>query len=71
MTGFPDRLILYPDIRCGISILPQLILRRAPYKIVTKPLDVPAYRKIGIALKDKKTASVAVKRFLEYLDYRN
>ena len=55
----------------GISILPQLILRRAPYKIVTKPLDVPAYRKIGIALKDKKTASVAVKRFLEYLDYRN
>ena len=55
----------------GISILPQLILRRAPYKIVTKPLDVPAYRKIGIALKDKKTASVAVKKFLEYLDYRN
>lgn len=55
----------------GISVLPQLILRRAPYKILTKPLDLPARRSIGIALKDKKTASVAVKRFLEYLDYRD
>lgn len=55
----------------GISILPQLILKRAPYKIIAKPLDVPASRSIGFALKDKKTASVAVKRFLEYLNYRD
>ena len=54
----------------GVSILPQLILRRIPYRIVAKELDVPACRKIGFALRNKKTASVAVKRFLEYLPYR-
>lgn len=54
----------------GISILPQLILKRVPYKILAKELDVPAYRNIGLALKDKKTASLAVKRFMEYLQYR-
>ncbi len=54
----------------GISILPELILRRIPYRIVTKELDVPAYRNIGLALRDKKSASLAVKRFLEYLQYR-
>lgn len=54
----------------GISILPQLILKRVPYRIVAKELDVPAYRNIGLALREKKTASLAVKRFLEYLQYR-
>ena len=54
----------------GISILPRLILQRVPYKILAKELDVPAYRNIGIALKSKKGASLAVKRFLEYLQYR-
>lgn len=51
----------------GISILPELILKRVPYRIVAKELDVPAYRKIGIALRSSKTASLAVKRFLEYI----
>lgn len=54
----------------GISILPQLILKRAPYRIVAKELSVPAHRSIGLALRDQKTASLAMKRFLEYLDYR-
>lgn len=54
----------------GISILPQLILKKIPYKIVAKELDVPAYRNIGLALRNKKTASLAVKRFLDYLQYR-
>ncbi len=54
----------------GISILPELILKRIPYKIITKELDVPAYRNIGLALKSKKNASLAVKRFTEYLKYR-
>lgn len=55
----------------GISILPQLILRRIPYHIIAKELDVPAYRNIGLALKSRKHASLAVKRFLDYLEYRN
>ncbi len=59
------------EIGLGISILPKLILRRIPYNIIVKPLEIPTYRNIGIALKDKKNSSVAVKRFLNYLDYRN
>lgn len=54
----------------GISILPELILQRVPYKIVAKELEVPAYRKIGIALRDLKSASLAVKRFMDYIQYR-
>ncbi|AUN00105.1 hypothetical protein RSJ13_14240 [Clostridium botulinum] len=49
----------------GISILPELISERIPYKIIPKELE------IGIAMKDKKTASLAVKQFLHYLKYRN
>lgn len=55
----------------GISILPQLILKRIPYKIIAKELDVPAYRNIGVAYRNKKTLSLACSRFLGYLDYRN
>ncbi len=54
----------------GIIILPQLILKRIPYKIILKELDIPAYRNIAIALRNKKTASLAVKKFLDYLKYR-
>ena len=54
----------------GIAILPELILKRVPYRILAKELDVPTYRNIGLALRDKKTASLAVKRFVEYLKYR-
>ena len=54
----------------GISILPELILKRVPYRIVAKELDVPVYRKIGLAMRSKKNASLAVKRFLEHLKYR-
>ena len=55
----------------GVSVLPELILQRIPYHVVLKELDVPAYRKIGFVMRDRKTASLAVKRFMEYLDYRN
>lgn len=54
----------------GISILPQLILQRIPYNIITKELEVPAYRKIGLAYKEKQTLSLASKQFLDYLQYR-
>lgn len=54
----------------GISILPELILRRIPYKLVVKALDIPAYRNIGLAFRSQKTMSLAVEKFLEYLKYR-
>lgn len=55
----------------GISILPALILRRTPYRIAVKELSVPAFRKLGFAMRDRKNASLAVKRFLDYLDFRD
>lgn len=54
----------------GISILPQLILKRVPYHIVAKELDVPAYRNIGLAVRNKKSVSLAVEKFMGYLQYR-
>ena len=53
-----------------ISILPQLILKRVPYKIIAKELDVPTYRNIGLAFRDKNTISLAVRKFMDYLEYR-
>ena len=35
----------------GLSILPGLILRRIPYKLAIRPLDVPASRTLGLALR--------------------
>ena len=54
----------------GISVLPELILNRIPYKIITRELEIPAYRNIGLAMRNRKSAALAVQRFLEYLQYR-
>lgn len=51
----------------GISILPQLILQRAPYRIVARELEQPAYRDIVFCLRSREQASQAVKRFIDYL----
>ncbi len=50
----------------GISVLPQLILKRIPYRILTKHIDVPAYRNIGLAFRREKGLSLAAERFVEY-----
>ncbi len=55
----------------GISILPDLILRRIPYRVIIKELEVPAYRRIGLAMPGKKGGSAAMKTFLKYLDKRD
>ncbi len=54
----------------GVSMLTEMILQRTPFRIVAKELDVPAFRETALALRDRKTASLAVKKFLEYLQYR-
>ncbi len=53
-----------------VSILPELILERVPYRIVAKQLDVPAYRNMVFVLRDMKTASLAVRKFYDYLHFR-
>lgn len=54
----------------GVSILPRLVLRRVPYRVAVRELDVPAMRKIGFSVKSRERASLAVKRFMDYLQYR-
>lgn len=55
----------------GVSILPELILRRTPYRIAVKELNVPAVRNIAFVLRDRRTASIAVRKFMDYLPYRD
>ena len=55
----------------GVSILPELILKRIPYRVKSKPLDVDAFRNIGFCVKDMKTIAAVTERFMEYLDYRS
>lgn len=52
----------------GVSILPHLILQRLSYDIVIRDLDIPAFRKIGIAFKDKRVLSMASKKFIQAFD---
>lgn len=51
----------------GVSVLTELVLQRNPYRIVTKPLDPPQYREVGLAVRDRKTASPATTRFLSHV----
>jgi DNA-binding transcriptional LysR family regulator len=51
----------------GVSILPDMILRRIPYRLEIRSLGIPYYRTIGLAFKDKKSLSPAVTKFVEYL----
>ena len=54
----------------GISILPDLILKRVPYQIEIRPLQEPYYRSIGLAMKTSAYLTPAVQKFLEYLSFR-
>ena len=82
-----DRLGAAPDVRfttwddyaimsmvekgLGISVLPALILRRAPYRIRAVKLDIPAYRDIAVAHRRAEPESLAQRRFMGYLGHRN
>lgn len=55
----------------GVGILPSLILRKVPYSIITRKIDVSPCREIGLAFRNRKSVSRAVQQFIEYLDYRH
>ena len=76
----PDiRLTLWDDFvtmalvekNIGISIMSSSILHRVPFDLEIRDLEVPLTRKLGLVLKDRKLCSVAMKRFIKYLDYRD
>lgn len=54
----------------GVSILPDMILRRIPYQIEIRSLQTPYYRPIGLAMKHTKALPPAVQKFIEYLPFR-
>ena len=54
----------------GIGILPDLILRRVPYRIEIRSLAEPYYRSVGLAMKDSDHLTPAVHKFIEYLPFR-
>ena len=55
----------------GVSLLPELILRRVPYRIAIRRLDTPLYRDIALVLPGRAHISAATRQFLRYLDRRN
>lgn len=55
----------------GIGILPEMILKRIPYKIAIRPFRTPYFREIALAVKDRARMTPAVKKFTEYLKYRD
>ena len=54
----------------GVSILPDMILQRIPYQVEIRPLRKPYYRSIGLAVKNQKHITPAVKKFIDYLPFR-
>lgn len=54
----------------GVSILPSMILQRIPYRIEIRPLQNPYYRPIGFARKRAEYLTPAVRKFIEYLPFR-
>jgi len=55
----------------GISVQPALILQRIPFYIAVKSFDEPQYRELGFAMRSREGASLATKRLIDYLGYRN
>ncbi len=51
----------------GIGILSELVMKRCDYHIVTRSLKPCLHREIVIAVKNEKNASVAVKKFLQFV----
>ena len=54
----------------GVGILPDMILRRIPYRLEIRPLKEPYYRSIGLAMKHAAHLTPAARKFIDYLLFR-
>ena len=54
----------------GLSILPELILRRNPYDIEVRHLEPRAFRTIRVVTREPGRLPIAARRFLSYLRFR-
>jgi DNA-binding transcriptional LysR family regulator len=55
------------ELGLGISILPELVLYRCPYNIVTKKISPPVVRTISLAYKDKRVLPIASRYFIDFI----
>lgn len=54
----------------GVSILPDLVMSRCPFHVAIKKTRPSFHRTLGAILRDRKKASNAVRRFLEFCQER-
>ena len=52
----------------GVSLLPELLLRRTPYKVAKRELDPQATRQIGVACKSVSALSPAARQFWRHVE---
>lgn len=50
----------------GVSILPELVLRRTNYQVAILPIKPVLTRKIGLIMKDKNALPIASKYFIDF-----
>ena len=51
----------------GVTILPELVLRKQSYDIAILPVEPMVYRRISIISRDENELSVAAKTFIRFL----
>lgn len=51
----------------GVSILPELVLKKTNYQVAIRPLRPVVTRKMGLIAKSKNTLPLASKRFIDFL----
>ncbi len=55
------------ELGLGVSILPELVLRKTNYQVAILPLKPVLTRKIGLIMKNKNDLPIASKYFIEFL----
>ena len=55
------------ELGMGVSILPELVLRKTDYQVAILPLKPVLIRKIGLIMKEKNALLIASKYFIDYL----
>ena len=51
----------------GVSLLPELMLQRTPYKLYACPAEPAYYRRLGVSWLRRDDSSIAVRRFVQDL----
>lgn len=68
LCGHDDYSILSMiELGLGVSILPELVLRKTNYQVAILPMKPVLTRKIGLIMKEKNSMPIASKYFIDFL----